>query len=144
MHNGYGKNSKGRYSEIEILDSKGSPIGEFDGIDANLGKFIEDKSARGLNTINPRTGKPYMKPDDWAKNQIHDKTVIRIENLKNAHSTRPVSGSEAPSIEDIRDYKKLEFRIEEISKDVQNAVQKQIDLLSEKYPDWEFNSVFGN
>jgi len=141
VHNGYKKD----FEEVEILDEQKKPIGEFDGIDTEAKAFIEDKSARGLDTINPRTGKPYQTPQDWASKQIYDKTVTRIENLETASSTRPKIGDSAPSIDEIRDYKKLEFRIEESSNEaLKDAVQDQIERLSKKYPDWEFNVEYGN
>lgn len=140
MHNGYKKT----YEEVEILDGTGKPIGEFDGIDIDSKAFIEDKSARGLKKINLNTGKPYQTADNWASKQIHDKTVARIENLKTATSTRPKIGDSAPTIDEIRDYKNLEFRVESTTQDVQDAVNKQIERLSEEFSDWNFTAVFGD
>ncbi len=63
------------YQLIEILDHRGSPIGEFDQIFHNKRIFVEDKSAEELlRNINPKTGKPWWTFEKWAEKHIYLKT----------------------------------------------------------------------
>ncbi|BAZ31899.1 hypothetical protein NIES4074_43720 [Cylindrospermum sp. NIES-4074] len=77
------------YRNVEIIDSAGNPIGEFDKIED--GVLIEEKSAIDISKLNPRTGKPFQTTDDWAARQIFVKTDIRIQNLEKAVNTKPTS-----------------------------------------------------
>ncbi len=131
------------YKGVEIVDAKGAPLGEFDRIEGST--FVEEKSAKGLGTINPNTGQPYQTPDQWAQRQIFDKTSVRIDNLSQAVDTRPTAGGtpDVPGISDIQQYHDLEFRIQNASPTVQNAVQTQLEALKVKYPDWNFTAKFG-
>lgn len=131
------------YRGVEIVDSTGNPIGEFDHIEGDT--FVEDKSARGLDTINPKTGAPYQTADQWAQRQIFDKTSTRIDNLSQAVDTRATVGGtpEVPSLSEIQGLSKLEFRIESPTQAVQDAVAAQIQALQLKYPGWTFTSKFG-
>jgi hypothetical protein len=134
------------YREVEIVDATGSPLGEFDGIDVSRKAFIEDKSATGLNTINPRTGQPTQSPTQWAEKQIHNKTVTRIENLNNnVVATRPTTGgsSNVPSLGEIKDYKTLHFRLDSSEPSLIQAVEQQLTNLKNKYPLWEFTAQYG-
>lgn len=129
---------------VEIVDAKGNPIGEFDKVLKN--KFIEEKSAKGLGTLHPKTGLPIQTVDDWAKKQIYDKTVTRIENLLNkATATRATAGGSptVPALSEIRGIRNLEFRIEAATAQVKNAVEKQLTALRAKYPGWTFTATFG-
>ena len=131
------------YRGVEIIDSTGKPIGEFDHIEGDT--FIEDKSARGLNIINPKTGAPYQTADQWAQRQIFEKTSTRIDNLAQAVDTRATIGGtpDVPRISEIKELSKLEFRIENTTHSVQNSVAMQIQALQLKYPSWKFNAKFG-
>lgn len=132
------------YKEVEIIDSKGQSLGEFDKIERGL--FVEEKSAKGLNTLHPKTGKPVQTPENWAQKQIYEKSVTRIENLRNvATATRKtVNGSkDIPTLEDIKDIKSLEFRVDSDTSELRKAVEKSIEDLSQKYPDWKFTATFG-
>ena len=127
-----------------ITDAKGNPLGEFDGV--QKGKFIEDKSARGLGTLNPKTGRPVQTADEWAKKQIFDKTEVRIDNLLNkATATRPTTGGSTavPSLQEIKGIRQLEFRIESATPEVKAAVEKQLTALRAQHPDWTFTAIFG-
>jgi len=128
---------------VEIVDAGGTPIGEFDEVAPD--RFVEDKSAKGLNTPHPRTGQPVQSPEQWAEKQIFDKTVVRIENLKKAVATRPTKGGSptVPALTEIKGIRQLEFRIEAGTPEVQAAVAKQIAELTKKYPDWTFSAIFG-
>jgi hypothetical protein len=129
---------------VEIVDSKGNPLGEFDGVTKD--RFIEDKSAKGLETLNPKTGKPVQTADQWAQKQIYDKTKVRIDNLTNkATATRPTKGGSptVPTLSELRGIRKLEFRIESSVPEVRAAVEKQLGTLRAEHPDWSFSVIYG-
>jgi len=134
------------YREVEIIDASGKPIGEFDGIDFSNKTFIEDKSASGFDRVNPRTGLPAQTPIQWATKHIYNKTVVRIENLKNsAVSTRVTKGGSQtiPSLSEIKDFKSLHFNLDGNNPELINAVHEQLTKLRTKYPDWTFTVEFG-
>lgn len=81
----------------------------------------------------------------WAEKQLYEKTRVRIKNLKEAAKTRATRGNSAPSLEEIKDFKKLIFRIEEVgNKALEQAVESQLNKLRREFPDWEFSVKFGN
>lgn len=132
------------YREVEIASAGGKSLGEFDVVMQGL--FIEDKSARGLAIINPRTGLPQQTVAQWAEKQIFDKTVVRLTNLDEfAASTRPTSGGSqvVPSLEEIRGYRNLVFKIESASPELKPAVDFQLHNLRAKYPLWRFGAEYG-
>jgi hypothetical protein len=131
------------YTGVELVDPKGAPIGEFDRIEGSV--FVEEKSAKGLKTPHPKTGKPVQTAEEWAKRQIFDKTVVRIENLKTAAATRATKGGSptVPTIGEIQKHNQLEFRIDSAEMDVPTAVNTQITALAAKYSSWKFTAKFG-
>ena len=133
------------YEEVEIVNQRGEVIGEFDGIDSTNKVFIEDKSAEGLDRVNPKTGKPSQTPEEWATRQILNKTNVRITNLEKATGTRPTKGgsSDVPSIDEIKDYRKIHFEIDSTDPKVKKAVDEAISELKKQHPDWEFSANFG-
>jgi len=133
------------FAEVEIVNSAGAPSGEFDGIDMLRQAFMEDKSAAGINTINPNTGQPYQTASQWAQNQIYNKTQTRINNLSNAVNTRPtVNGSPTvPSLQEIQGFKKLFFRIDYSDANLIQAVEDQLVNLRSQFPNWEFSAHLG-
>ena len=91
------------YREVEIVDQQGNPVGEFDEIDAEKGIFYEDKTARGLDKVNPRTGLPAQTPQQFADKQILAKTRNRIDNMASkAVATRATAHGTAdvPSLDE--------------------------------------------
>lgn len=140
---GAGETKKVEYAGVEITNSKGEALGEFDKIERTL--LVEEKSAQGLNKLHPKTGKPVQTAEQWAKKQVYDKTVVRIENLAKATDTRAtISGSsDVPSISEVKNMNSLEFRIENATPEVEKAVKTEISNLSAKYPDWTFTAKFG-
>ena len=136
---------KGSSKLVEIADAGGKAIGEFDEIHPD--RFVEDKSAKGLNVLNPRTGKPQQTAEEWALKQIFEKTVTRIENLTTkATTTRPAKGGSGvlPTLAEIRTIKQIEFKIEAAgSAELQAAIDKQIKALTLKYPGWVFGVTYG-
>ncbi len=133
------------YRNVEFYDESKSPLGEFDGVDLRRGSFIEDKSARGLGTVDPKTGLPNRTAAEWARDKIFDKTVTRIENLRKAVGTRPTRGGSevVPELEKIKNIRRLEFRIDADSPALREAVLREVQQLSAKFPDWKFSATFG-
>jgi len=58
------------FTGVEVVNANNAVLGEFDGINMAEGMFIEDKSADGLNMVNPRTGPPAQTPADWARKHV--------------------------------------------------------------------------
>lgn len=82
----------------------------------------------------------------WAEKHIFNKTVVRIENLKNvAVGTRATKGGSQtiPLLSDIKDFKSLHFKLDGNSPELINAVRQQLTNLKNKYPDWTFTVEFG-
>jgi len=130
------------HKNVEIVDSHGRPVGEFDEVSA--GRFFEDKSAEGLAKLNPRTGVRQLTADEWAETQIYEKTVSRIENLASrATATRAAPGSPAPSLQEIKAIRHLTFRLRSTSPEVVNAVSKQLARLNSRFPGWTFDAIYG-
>ena len=137
-----GKRGRGTrtYREVEFTDARGNPLGEIDQIRGK--KFIERKSARGL--AHPRNR---LTPDEWAERQILDPTRTRIRNLRTPGAlTRPTVGGSptVPSIEKLREVRRLHFQVEASTPAVQAAVQRQLATLGAEFPDWKFTAGFGN
>ena len=133
--------------QIEIIDSKGKCLGEFDEIDLDNKIFYEDKSAKGLGTINPKTGKPSQTPQEFADKQIYTKTMIRINNLMNATGTREAKTNivdNVPNISELQDIKKFVFRFDGDSPELRTAVENSILKLQSEFPDYSFEAIFGN
>lgn len=132
--------------KVEIVDRRGSPLGEIDKIDLKNGLFIEDKSAKGLNIINPRTGMPQQTTHEWANKQIFTKTQDRIKALENnAVATRATKDgtTDIPGFAEIKDFKKFEFRIDADTPELRQAVNNSIDQLRIEYPEYTFEVIFG-
>jgi hypothetical protein len=139
---------------VEIVDKKGSPLGDFDGIRA--GVIIENKSGLGIGRIDPRTGQSYpgTSPQDFAQKQIYGKTKVRIDNLRQAIQTRPqakitedpaqAAGSSVfPSLKDVLTLRKIKFHIDAGSPAHRTAVEAQINRLRTENPDWTFTARYG-
>jgi hypothetical protein len=128
---------------VEIVDARGSPLGELDHV--QQGKFVEDKSAHGLLTPHPKTGLPQQTADEWAQRQIFKKTQVRIENLKQATATRPTphGSPTVPSLQEIKGIRHIEFRVESSTPAVQAAVEKQLAALRSQNPGWTFTATYG-
>ena len=133
------------YKLIEILDHRGSPIGEFDEIFRNKKIFVEDKSAEELlKNINPQTGKPWWTFEKWAEKHVYLKTYNRIKALEVAKSTRArLPDGLSPDITTIRDIRKLQFHVLETDIEIQKAVHNEMQKLKKEFPNWEFTAKFG-
>ncbi|RKG75299.1 hypothetical protein [Corallococcus terminator] len=143
LHAG-GSKVEERYRNVEIVDERGDPLGEFDEIQPGL--FIEDKSAMNLEVLHPRTGKPMQTAEQWAVKQIYEKTTARIKNLMTrAHATRPAVGGSptVPPISTLKTYRNFLFRIEEAKPALQEAVSRQLARLTQENPGWKFIATYG-
>ncbi|WP_370642699.1 DUF4280 domain-containing protein [Brevibacillus sp. DP1.3A] len=132
--------------EVEIVDMNGRPIGEFDEIDMKNGIFYEDKTAKGLDILNPKTGLPAQTPQQFADKQILTKTRNRINNLhKSAVSSRPAANGspEAPSLEEIKGIRQFVFRLDGDTPELREAVEKSLEQLRKEFPEYTFNVQFG-
>jgi len=133
------------YNEVEIVDHRGSPLGEFDEIDVEKGVFYEDKTAKGLDRLNPRTGQPAQTPQQFADKQILGKTRTRIQNLAQAAATRPTTNGspEVPNLEQIKSIRSFVFRLDGNTPELQSAVENSLNQLRREFPDYTFNVIFG-
>jgi hypothetical protein len=127
---------------VELLDARGAPRGQFDGIDLDGDQFIEHKNATGLERRSPHTGKRQQSEAKWASKHIVDKTTERIDALRNATSTR-AEGRSAPSIERLREIKSFRFVLDVDSWAVRKAVYDALDVLRAAHPDYRFDAEFG-
>ena len=133
--------------EIEITDSNGKCLGEFDEIDLDNKIFYEDKTAKGLDTINPKTGKPSQTPQEFADKQIYTKTKNRINNLMNAEETRQAKTNiveKVPNRSELQKIKKFVFRLDGDSPELRKAVENSVQNLQLEFPDYSFEVTFGN
>ncbi|UQZ85498.1 hypothetical protein SK3146_04787 [Paenibacillus konkukensis] len=134
------------YNEVEIVDHRGNPLGEFDEIDLDKGIFYEDKTAKGLDRINPRTGKPSQTPQQFADKQILAKTRVRIQNmLEKAVSTRATAhgSADVPDLQDIKSIRSFVFRLDGDTPELRGAVENSLNQLRQEFPDYTFNVLFG-
>lgn len=132
------------YLKVEIVGKRGEPLGEIDKLQGNV--IIEDKNAKGLDTLDPRTGAPFQTAEQWAEKQIYKKTERRIENLQIAASTRPAKdGSpEVPSLDKVKSIREIHFHIEAKNPAIEKATEKQLDNLRARFPGWRFSASYGN
>ena len=120
-----------------------SPIGEFDGVDMGGKRFVENKSATGIDKPNPRTGKPQQTASDWAAKQITKKTLARIKALASAAATRGKGGKPVPSIGEIQGFRRIHFMIDGESPALRAAVFAELAGLRTSNPGWTFTAEFG-
>lgn len=134
-----------RYNKVTLNDAKGNPLAEMDITDVENKKFVEEKSAEGIDKINPRTGNPQQSPDEWAKDQIFDHSENWITKLESADRVgyNGITQDEPPRLKDLREIKNLEFRIRSQNPRIMGAVEEQLGLLRTRFPDWRFSVVFG-
>lgn len=135
------------YRDVEIVErtrnGKFNPIGEIDGVDMDRKMFIENKSAHKL--LRATRGNPNDTPANWAQKHLITDTNKRIRNLTAAAATRPTSkgSTEVPSIEDIRGFRKLQFRIDADTPAIRSATVAAIAALTAQHPGWTFTAKFG-
>jgi hypothetical protein len=129
----------------ELVDAKNSPIGEFDGIDMASKKFVENKSATGIDKPNPRTGRPQQTAADWAAKQITKKTKRRIQALRDAAATRATPGTTGavPALGEIQGFRHIHFVIDGNSPALKVAVFAELAILRANNPGWTFTVEFG-
>lgn len=128
---------------IELVDARNSPLGEFDGTDMAGRRFIENKSATGIDKPNPRTGKPQQTALQWAQKQITKKTQVRIKALADAVATRGPGGKSVPALSEIQGFRKILFMVDGDSPALRAAVFAELAALRSANPGWTFNAEFG-
>lgn len=128
---------------VELMDANSRPVGEFDGIDMSGQRFVENKSAAGLDVVTPRTGLPQQTPAQWAARQIGAKTLRRIQALATAVSTRGPSGQPAPTLAEIQGFRRLHFVIDANTPALRAAVFAELASLRTEAPGWTFTVEFG-
>lgn len=120
-------------------------MGELDGIDLKNGIIYEDKAVKGLNIINPKTGKPQQSVEKWANKQIYEKTKTRIGNIDDAVDTKLPGGIslsdnvDVLSLDKIKNLKKFVFRLEGDSTDLRKAMSNVIEKLQREFPSYSFD-----
>jgi|GEM_PF-3375228 len=132
--------------EVEIINQRGESLGELDEIDLVNKIFYEDKSAQGLNIVNPKTGLPAQTPQQFADKQILTKTRNRINELQNnATSTRATKeGSrEIPELDSIKNIREFVFRLDGNTPELKQAVENSLNQLRKEFPDYKFSAIFG-
>jgi hypothetical protein len=129
----------------ELVDAKNSPVGEFDGIDMGSKKFVENKSATGLDKPTPRTGKPQQTPAQWAAKQVTKKTSARIKALTDAVGTRvkPGTTGAVPTLGEIQGFRHIHFLIDGDSPALKAAVFAELAILRANNSGWTFTVEFG-
>ncbi|MGO4106435.1 PrsW family glutamic-type intramembrane protease [Paenibacillus sp. YAF4_2] len=138
--------SKAKYKGVELYDSRHGALGEFDGIDVENGIFYEAKSAKGLDKIHPKTGKPQQTPQQFTDKQLYQKTRTRINNLmEKAVGTRTTPGgtSEIPNLEDIKSIHNFQFQLDGDSPELRAAAENSLNRLRQEFPDYTFTIRFG-
>ncbi|MEK3716422.1 hypothetical protein [Paenibacillus sp. FSL R7-0333] len=140
-----GTGKAGPIKEVEIVDRTGKPIGEFDEIDLKNGVFYEDKAAKGLDVINPKTGLPAQTPQQFTDKQILDKTRKRINNIAEATATRATKNGtpDVPLLDQIKDIRKFIFRLDGDTPDLRQAVENSLEQLRKEFPGYTFDALFG-
>ncbi|MEK3837137.1 MULTISPECIES: hypothetical protein [unclassified Paenibacillus] len=135
----------GPIKEVEIVDRTGKPIGEFDEIDLKNGVFYEDKAAKGLDVINPKTGLPAQTPQQFTDKQILDKTRKRINNIAEATATRATKNGtpDVPLLDQIKDIRKFIFRLDGDTPELRQAVENSLEQLRKEFPGYTFDALFG-
>ncbi|AZH30761.1 WXG100 family type VII secretion target [Paenibacillus sp. M-152] len=132
--------------EVEIVNKKGESIGEFDEIDLKKKIFYEDKSAKGLDKVNPKTGLPAQTPQEFTDKQLLKKTRNRINELENnAFTTRATknSSSDIPHLDSIKDIREFVFRLDGDTPELRKAAENSLNQLKKEFPDYKFSVQFG-
>ena len=135
----------GTPKQFELEDARRSPGGEID--EMRAGTIIEDKSARGLSQVNPRTGIPAGTPAEWARKHIYDKTVKRLQELSGGTTkTRATEKGTPvfPTLSQVRTARKYHFRVEADTPALRAAVKAELARLRARFPGWEFTASFSH
>jgi hypothetical protein len=131
------------YQNVAMTGPQGK-LGEFDQVLPD--QFVEDKSATDIPKGLKFTGKTYEQAaEDWALNNIYNKTATRIQNISKATEIIPEEGIPAsatprpmPKLSQIQGIRKFEFRIDETNAALKIAVERQVKRLQADFPKYEF------
>ncbi len=133
------------YRNVELVDARGSTLGEFDGIRMGKKMFVENTSAFDLHRTNPRTGLRAQTTAEWAARKIFKKTDTRIKNLDRATATRSASPvpEAVPALAEIQGFRHLHFMIDGVSPSIRAASYAELAKLRVAHPTWTFTVEFG-
>lgn len=106
-------------------------------------RFVENKSAIGIDKPNPKTGQPQQTAAQWAAKRISKKTKTRIKALANAVATRGPGGKPAPRLAEIQGFRHIQFLIDGESPALRAAVAAELATLPAANPGWTFTTEFG-
>jgi hypothetical protein len=109
------------------------------------GIFYEDKAAKGLDIINPKTGLPAQTPQQFTDKQILGKTRKRIENIAEATATRATKNGDPniPTLDQIKDIRTFIFRLDGDTPELRQAAENSLRQLKKEFPDYTFDVLFG-
>jgi len=131
---------------VALNNKKGESLAELDVVKTD--RFVEQTSAEGLGTVNPRTGKPSQTTAEWAEKEVSKKANRIIESLLGeAVATAPgpeaSRGSNVPKLEDINHIRHIHFEFDSDTAEIRAAVGVEIAKLQHKFSGWTFTSSFG-
>lgn len=136
--NPYRNGGSRSYKEVNI---HGNISTELDEVDLLNRIIYEDKSAEKLymETLDfPQT------EEQWANKQIYKKTINRMEAINQMEYSVSIVGSDSvPEMESLKSIKKYIFRIDADTPQLRKAVEKCLEKLREKYPEYNFLVVYG-
>ena len=126
------------YKEVNIHGPRNSELDDVDLIDQII---YEDKDASSLYMENPNFPQTEQQ---WAYKQIFNRTKNRILALQQEQFRMSSEVSPTlPSTEGLRGIRTYVFRVSADTPALREAVQAEMDQLSELFPDYEFYAVFG-
>ena len=126
------------YKEVNIHGPRNSELDDVDLIDQII---YEDKDASSLYMENPNFPQTEQQ---WAYKQIFNRTKNRILALQQEQFRMSSKVSPTlPSTEGLRGIRTYVFRVNADTPALREAVQAEMDQLSELFPDYEFYAVFG-
>ena len=114
---------------------------ELDEVDLVNKIIFEDKNASKLYMDNPDFPQTELQ---WAEKQILKKGRNRIEALQQSEfKLSSQASSNLPLVEELKGIKNYVFRIDADTPALREAVQIQLDKLSELFPEFNFSATFG-
>jgi hypothetical protein len=135
----------GGVREVDIVDSRGKKLGNFDAIRG--GTLVEEKGARGLGTIPPGQSRPAQTEAQWAEKHIYEATSKRIANLPVASTTTPETGRGGsqviPTVQEVQGIRKYVFKIDADTPKLRTEVERQLGRLRGDHADWTFSATYG-
>ena len=114
---------------------------ELDEVDMINKIIYEDKNASKLYMDSPDFPQTELQ---WAEKQIFNKGKNRIEALQQDElRLSSIVSSELPSADELKEIHNFIFRIDADTPELRDAVQIQLDKLSELFPEYNFGAIYG-